>query len=57
MIQIQENLSMNVKCNIFSSYLQDLPTGSFGKTSSQTLFPSIDHKRYVSTEIEKPMYK
>ncbi|XP_005889608.2 E3 ubiquitin-protein ligase ZSWIM2 [Bos mutus] len=39
----------------FPSYLQDLPTGSFGKTSSQTLFPSIDHKNIIHlTERKNP---
>ncbi|XFF97963.1 PREDICTED: E3 ubiquitin-protein ligase ZSWIM2 [Capra hircus] len=39
----------------FSSYCQDLPTGSFGKTSSQTLFPSIDHKNIIHpTEMKNP---
>ncbi|XP_057603205.1 E3 ubiquitin-protein ligase ZSWIM2 [Hippopotamus amphibius kiboko] len=39
----------------FPSYLQDLPTGPFGKISSQTFFPSIDHKNIVcSTGMENP---
>ncbi|KAF4026311.1 hypothetical protein G4228_018522 [Cervus hanglu yarkandensis] len=39
----------------FPSYLQDLPTGSFGKTSSQTFFPSIDHKNIIHpTEMKNP---
>ncbi|TKC44014.1 hypothetical protein EI555_015738, partial [Monodon monoceros] len=39
----------------FPSYLRDLPTGSFGKISSQTFFPSIDHKYIIyQTGAENP---
>ncbi|XP_022423980.1 E3 ubiquitin-protein ligase ZSWIM2 [Delphinapterus leucas] len=39
----------------FPSYLRDLPTGSFGKISSQTFFPSIDHKNIIyPTGAENP---
>ncbi|XP_019481677.1 PREDICTED: E3 ubiquitin-protein ligase ZSWIM2 [Hipposideros armiger] len=31
----------------FPKYLQDLPTGSFGKISSQTFLPSIAHKNII----------
>ncbi|XP_008587650.1 PREDICTED: E3 ubiquitin-protein ligase ZSWIM2 [Galeopterus variegatus] len=39
----------------FPRYLEDLPTGSFGKMSSQTFLPSIAHKNIVCpTGMESP---
>ncbi|XP_016009985.1 E3 ubiquitin-protein ligase ZSWIM2 [Rousettus aegyptiacus] len=39
----------------FPRYLQDLPTGSFGKISSQTFLPSIAHKNIICpTGMESP---
>ncbi|KAF3824302.1 hypothetical protein GH733_008587 [Mirounga leonina] len=39
----------------FPRYLQDLPTGSFGKMSSQTFLPSIAHKNIIClTGMESP---
>ncbi|XP_058404633.1 E3 ubiquitin-protein ligase ZSWIM2 [Diceros bicornis minor] len=39
----------------FPRYLQDLPTGSFEKISSQTFLPSIDHKNIICpTGMENP---
>ncbi|XP_012634931.2 E3 ubiquitin-protein ligase ZSWIM2 [Microcebus murinus] len=39
----------------FPRYFQDLPTGSFGKMSSQTFLPSIDHKNIIChTGMETP---
>lgn len=39
----------------FPRYLHDLPTGSYGKMSSQTFFPSVHHKRLTClTGMENP---
>ncbi|XP_062057038.1 E3 ubiquitin-protein ligase ZSWIM2 [Lepus europaeus] len=41
----------------FPTYLQDLPTRSFGKISSQTFLPSIAHKNVICpTEVERTCF-